>query len=209
MENTIKNEPPSAKKDLIIKEYEQVLITYRENIKVLGQIVTFLVVANVTVCVFAFEHNNYYIFLPGAILMFILYRANHRAAQITLPVVVRGLIIEEELGVRGLMHYTILKINKFEKFALVLKENKLYERVDDPVEKFKNINPILNKFKNITLRYDLPFAISRHLTYVVIFLGFFQLLLFVIAVINKMYPDTFVDLPDLSGVTGDTTDNKK
>src|SRR5215210_6227792 len=165
MENTIKNEPPSAKKDLIIKEYEQVLITYRENIKVLGQIFTFLVVANVTVCVFAFEHNNYYIFLPGAILMFILYRANHRAAQITLPVVVRGLIIEEELGLRGLMHYTILKINKFETFSNVLKENKLYERTDDRNEGFKNVTLILNKFKNATLRFDLPFAISKSLSY--------------------------------------------
>lgn len=198
MENSIKNDYKTNNKDIIIKEYEQVLITYRENIGVLGQIITFLVVANVSVCAFAFEYNNYYIFLPGAILMFILYRANHRGAQITLPVVIRGLIIEEELGQRGLMHYTILKINKYEKFSMVLKENKLYERMDDPQERFKNISLILNKFRNITLRFDLPFAISKSLTYLVIFVGIIQFLLFFIAVLNDMKVIHFT-LPDLSG----------
>ena len=198
MEDSIKNDNKINNKDLIIKEYEQVLITYRENIGVLGQIITFLVVANVSVCAFAFEYNNYYIFFPGGILMFILYRANHRGAQITLPVVIRGLIIEEELGQRGLMHYTILKINKYEKFSMVLKENKLYERMDDPHERFKNISLILNKFRNITLRFDLPFAISKSLTYLVILVGIIQFLLFLIAVLNKIevlhWP-----LPNLSG----------
>jgi len=193
---TTENKPGQ---DFILAEYEQVLITYRENRNVLSQIIAFLVVANGTILVFAFQFNNYYIFLAGAFLMYILYRANHRAVQITLPVVIRGLIIENQLGVIGLIYHTVLKIKKFEKFNSILKENKLYEQAEDHDEQLKRVNCILKHLNNVTLKFDFPFALSKLSAYLVILLGVIQLLLFFFAVLNntQAYHLPF-DLPDLS-----------
>ncbi len=191
MENK-QDENKLTNQNLILKEYEQVLITYRENIKVLGQILPFLVLANVSICVFAFQYKNFYIFLAGSILMYVLSRANHRAVQITLPIVIRGLIIENELGVVGLMNYTVIKIDNFDKFNSILNKNKLYEPIKDQQERFKRVRHILDNMNNITLKFDFPFALSKWAAYLVIILGIIQFLIFLLAILNGIYHFDFM-----------------
>ncbi len=191
MENQF-NQNKSLDQNIILKEYEQVLITYRENIKVLSQIITFLVVANVSVCVYAFQYKNGYIFLAGSILMYVLSRANHRAVQITLPIVIRGLIIENEVGIVGLMNYTVIKIDNFEKFNSILNENKLYEQLEDQQERLRRVRLILDKLNNITLKFDFPFALSKLAAYLVIILAIVQILLFIMVALNGIYHFDFM-----------------
>jgi hypothetical protein len=191
MENKI-DESKLTNQNVVLKEYEQVLITYRENIKVLGQVLQFFVLGNITICVFAFQYKNFYIFLAGSILMYVLSRANHRAVQITLPIVIRGLIIENELGIVGLMNYTVIKIDSFEKFNSILNESKLYEPIEDQQERFKRVRLILDNLNNITLKFDFPFALSKYAAYLVIVLAIVQLLIFLLAILNNIYHFPFM-----------------
>jgi hypothetical protein len=97
------------------------------------------------------------------------------------------LIIENELGVVGLMNYTVIKIDNFEKFDSILNEIKLFEPIEDQQERFQRVRLILNNLNNITLKFDFPFALSKFAVYLVIVLGIIQLLIFLLAILNNFH----------------------
>ena len=90
-------------------EYKEVLATYRENIRTLNQLVTFLATANVALVGIAIERTTYELFILASLVLFILIRSSYRQVQIMMPVILRGLILEYQFGEQGLLHYKTTK----------------------------------------------------------------------------------------------------
>lgn len=152
-------------------EYEQISESYHDNRRLFIQIVVFLAVANVTVIGYAVTEKVYSLFFFGGLFMFILYSANIRSARMVLMVLLRGLRLEREMGVTGLMHYIAVGIRGRPNFMDTVTEGGLFGNGDQLQVAAK----LLKQFGNISMRYDVPFALSRNLIWVLVIAGILQM----------------------------------
>lgn len=160
-------------------EYIEVLAFYKEYIKTLGQVTALLLTANLAVVGVAVERGTYELFLVGGLIMFVLFRACYRQAQIMIPVILRGLILEMQFGEEGLLHYKTSKLRASKKFKAILEEGSFYSLHDANRDITSELNKILKKFDYAIFRFDFPFNISRIVLVLILFAMFLQFAIFI------------------------------
>ncbi len=153
-------------------EYEQICESYNDHRRIFIQIVVLLAIADVSLIGYAVSERNFTVFLVGGITMWILFRANVRIADMTLVVVLRGLKLERMMGVTGLMHYIAAAAKGSPSFLNVVIESGLFD-VDK--DELAVVATLQSKFKRLSLRYDVPFAFSTSMSYIILVLALVQL----------------------------------
>ncbi len=159
-------------KEFVATEYEQICESYNDHRRIFIQVVVLLAVADVSIIGYAVSEKNFSVFLFGGITMWILFRANVRIANMTLVVVLRGLKLERMMGVTGLMHYIAAAAKGKPAFIDVVTEGGLFDVEKDEL---RVVAELQRKFKRLSLRYDVPFALSNTMGYVILILAALQL----------------------------------
>lgn len=152
-------------------EYEQICESYNDNRRIFIQVVVFLAVANVSVIGYAVAEKLYSLFVFGGIFMWILFRANVRIAYMTVVVLLRGLKLEKQMGVTGLMHYIAAGIKGKPAFLDVVAESGLFDPSRDEIA---TVTVLRERFRGLSTKYDVPFALSKTLSYAIVILTFTQ-----------------------------------
>lgn len=157
--------------DFTAAEYEQICESYNDNRRIFIQVVVFLAVANVSVIGYAVAEKVYSIFIFGGLFMWILFRANVRISYMVLVVLLRGLKLEKQMGVTGLMHYIAAGIKGKPPFLQVVTDGGLFSTTNDEIVV---VAALQQQFRGLSMKYDVPFALSRALSYAIIFLTIVQ-----------------------------------
>jgi len=152
-------------------EYAQILETYNDNRRLFIQVVMFLAIANISVIGYAVAEDTYSIFVFGGILMWILFRANIRIAYMNLVVLLRGLSLERQVGVSGLMHYIAAGIKGQPEFIGVVQASGLFDNTSNELAVVARLQ---EQFKGLSMKYDVQFALSRMMSYVIVGLCLIQ-----------------------------------
>lgn len=157
--------------EFIAAEYTQICESYNDNRRIFIQVVMFLAIANVSVIGYAVAEGKYSLFIFGGIFMWILVRANIRISDMVLVVLLRGLKLENQMKVTGLMYYIAAGIKGKPAFLGVVKESGLFEPSHDEAA---IVADLIHRFSKLSLRYDVPFALSKRLNYVIALLAIGQ-----------------------------------
>lgn len=152
-------------------EYTQITESYDDNRRILIQVVVFLAIANVTVIGYAVTEKSYVLFLFGGLFMYIAYKTCVRSAWIDLTILLRGLKLEHEMGVTGLMHYTASSVRGNPNFLKRIEESGFFEAKDNQLEIAQQL---VRDFGNVSMRYDVPFSLSRPIHYLIVFMALVQ-----------------------------------
>ena len=88
-----------------------------------------------------------------------------------LVVLLRGLKLEKQMGVTGLMHYIAAGIKGQPAFLQVVTDAGLFNTSNDEIVVVANLQ---QQFRGLSMKYDVPFALSRALSYAIIVLTILQ-----------------------------------